>query len=457
MTFSTICNNVSVLNFNRENGFDMNVWDKNLDKNGMSFWDMYENTTSYFAGPSMDLRRTFNLAMLSTNPIQPDRSWTTDPILINPLQPNNPCPFDSNCTYSVTFHAPSYKCEERDEFGGDTTLKKSMLAPYGDLVYVSYSSFEEDELGRPLDWNKTDPTYDNTGTWTREPSVWFGYSYYTNKNATAENATQWNTTNWPIQLTHHVIECSLYNATYSFTLNFKSGLMNVTGYSVDYIGPLLPEGQVMAPWMPTYMEYSGFHAAGFLYRDLLSGNVTQEGDWTWAVTNSDISQTDITDPGTGMSHEDALGPYIETGFQSIYLSMLSDWKTYAQSFTSLPCDASKHVLVWRYNPLWLAVSYFVAVALTLAAVGVGLHAMVANGYAMETNFSTFLTTTRNPDLDEVVRGSSLGASPLKRAVRETKLRFGETVRPAGTDGGLPHAAFGFPDQIRTLRKGRQYA
>ncbi|OIW29243.1 hypothetical protein CONLIGDRAFT_411841 [Coniochaeta ligniaria NRRL 30616] len=456
-SYSTMCNNVSTLNFNRENGFDMNVWDRTQDKNGMSFWDMYDNTTSYYAGPSMDLRRTFNLAMLSTNPIQPDRSWTTDPIYINPLQPNNPCPTDSSCTYSVTFNAPSYKCEERDEFGGNTTLKKSMLAPYGDLVYVSYSSVDEDNVGRPLDWNTTDPTYDNTGTWTQEPSVWFGYSYNTTKNATAENATQWNTTNWPAQLTHHVIECSLYNATYSFTLSFLiSGVMVVTGYSIDYIGPLLPQGQTMAPWMPTYMEFSGFHAGGYLYRNLLSGNVTQEGDWTWAITNSDISQTDITDPGTGLSHEDALGPYIETGFQSIYLAMLSDWKTYAQNFSSLPCEVNMHLLVWRYNPLWLAISYFIAVALTFAAVGIGLHAIVANGYAMETNFSTFLTTTRNPDLDEVVRGSSLGASPLKRAVRETKLRFGETVRPEGAEG-TPHAAFGFPEQIRTLKKGKQYA
>lgn len=452
-----MCTNVSVLDFSRENGFDMNVWDKGLDKNGMSFWDQYENTTSYFAGPSMDLRRTFNLAMLSTNPIQPDRPWTTDPIFINPLQPNNPCPKDSTCSYAVTFHAPSYKCQERDEFGGPTTLKKSMLAPYGDLVYVSYSSIEEDELGRPLTWNKTDPTYTNTGTFTQEPSVWFGYTYYTNKSATAENATQWNTTRWPIQITHHVIECSLYNATYSFTLKFEAtGLMSVVGYSVDYIGLLLKDGQAMAPWMPTYMEYSGFHAAGFLYRSLLSGNVTQESDADWAITNSDISQTDITDPGTGMSHEDGLGPYIETGFQSVYLSMLSDWKTYAQSFQSLPCDVNQHVLVWRYNPLWLAISYFIAVGLTFMAVGVGLHAIVENGYAMETNFSTFLTTTRNPDLDEVVRGSSLGASPLKKAVRETKLRFGETVRPEG-EQGTPHAAFGFPESIRTLKKGRLYS
>jgi hypothetical protein len=422
----------------------------------MSFWEQYENTTSYFAGPSMDLRRTFDLSMLSTNILQRDRPWSKDPIYINPLQPNNPCPAKSDCSYNVKFHAPSYKCEEREEFGGPTTLKKNMLVPYGELLYVSYSSAEEDDLGRPLDWDTRNPNYTNIGTFTHEPSVWFGFTYYTNENSTAANATQYNITQWPIQITQHVIECSLYNATYNFRLTFTSGLMSVNHYSVDYLRPLLLEGEVMAPWMPTYMEFSGYHAAGYLYRNLLSGNLTQKSDADWAVTHSDISLTDITDPGTGMSHEDLLGPYIETGFQFVFLSMLSDWKTYGQVFTPLPCDVTEHVLVWRYRPLWLAISYFIAVGLTFMAVAVGLHAMLENGYAMETNFSTFLTTTRNADLDEVVRGSSLGASPLKKSVKETKLRFGETVRPNGAEG-VPHASFGFPESIRTLKKGKVYA
>lgn len=410
----------------------------------------------------MDLRRIFSLAMLNTNPLQPNRQPTTanpsgNPVYITPLQPVSPCPPGSNCTYSVTFTAPSYKCEERDEFGGQTTLKKSQLAPYGDLVYISYSSPEEDELGRPLDWNTTDPSYDNTGTWTQEPSLWFGYAWNTSIPATADDAKLWNTSVWRYRMTQHVLECTLYNSTYAFDLGFFSSLMGVQDFSITPFRPLHTDGETVAPWMPTYMEYSGFHGTAFLYRKLLSGNITQAGgDDNWAVTNSDISQTDIADPGTGMPHEEAFGPYVEAGFQSIFLSMQSDVKQYAQTNATEKCEVTKSVLVWRYNPLWLAISYFIAVGLTFAAVGIGLHAMIMNGYAIETNFSTFLTTTRNPDLDEVVKGSSLGASPLKKSVRETKLRFGETIRPEGTDG-VPHAAFGFPDQIRTLKKGKQYA
>ncbi|KAB5571774.1 hypothetical protein GE09DRAFT_1185340 [Coniochaeta sp. 2T2.1] len=459
-TAPAVCGNVSVLNFNRENGFDMNVWDRDLDKNGLSFWREFDNSTSFYDGPSMDLRRIFSLAMLSTNPLQPNRQPTTEnpsgnPVYVNPLQPVNPCPSGSNCTYSVTFSGPSYKCEERDEFGGNTKLKKSQLVPNGDLLYISYSSYEEDDIGRPLDWNITMPDYNNTGIWRNEPTLWFGYVWNTSIPATAEDAKLWDTDKFRYKMEQHVLECTLYNATYHFGLGFFSSLMGVQNFSIVPHRPLHVDGEIMAPWMPTYMEYSGFHGTGFLYRDLLKGNLTQPSDDDWATTHTDISQTDIADPGTGLPHERDFAPYVEAGFQSIFLSMQSDVKQYAQTNTTLACEVTSRVLVWKYNPLWLAVSYFVAVGLTFAAVGVGLHAMVANGYAMETNFSTFLTTTRNPELDAVVRGSSLGASPLKKAVRETKLRFGE-VRTEGGEGA-PHAAFGFPEQIRTLKKGKQYS
>lgn len=424
---------------------------------------MFKNTTSFYDGPSMDLKRIFNVAFGNTNPLQPNRQpdsphYSNNPVFIRPVQPFSPCPAGSNCTYSVTFSAPSYKCEDRDEFGGNTTLKKNKdLAPYGELVYVSYSSTEEDEIGRPLDWNVTDDeSYNNTGIWRVEPTIWFGYAWNTTVPATAEDATRWNTSMWRSRMNQHVMECTLYNSTYAFEIGFESSLMAVKYFNITPHTPLLGDGQIMAPWMPTYMEYSGFHGTAFLYRKLLLGNLTQAGgDDDWVTTNSDISQTDIADPGSGLPHEEAFGPYVEAGFWSVFLAMQSDVKQWAQYFETQECEVTIGVLVWRYNPTWLAVSYFIAVGLTFAAVGVGLHAIVSNGYAMETNFSTFLTTTRNPDLDEVVRGSSLGAAPLKESVRETRLRFGETIRPEGAEGE-PHAAFGFPDQIRTLKKGKQY-
>ena len=198
---------------------------------------------------------------------------------------------------------------------------------------------------------------------------------------------------------------------------------------------------------------------------MLAGNISQKGQDSYVITESDISQTDILDPGSGLPYDDDLGPTIERSFHDVYLSFLADTKQKGQVFADAACDASAHVLVWSYRPTWLAVSYFVAVAATAAAVGVGLHAVVTNGYVAQTNFSTFLATTRNPDLDELVEGACLGAWPLRKEVRDTRLRFGQTAaaKAAGMEGGRgvavrpPHAAFGFVDRVVPIEKGKQYA
>lgn len=187
----------------------------------------------------MDSRRMFQLSLLS------------DTL----LQPENPCPADSNCTFSISFAAPSYKCEPRDDFGGQRTYNRSQLAPFGNLLYASYSSFEEDFVGRPIGWNRTVPNND-TGVFKSEPTLWVAWAYNTTLPATAENATQWNTSYWPHQLVSHVMECTFWNSTYSYTLSFLQGKMNVTDYSVRQDTVMLPEGKVMAPYMNTYMEWS---------------------------------------------------------------------------------------------------------------------------------------------------------------------------------------------------------
>ncbi len=115
---------------------------------------------------------------------------------------------------------------------------------------------------------------------------------------------------------------------------------------------------------------------------------------------------------------------------------------------------------WEYKPRWLVVSYTVAGALVFVTVGVGLHAISRNGYSGDTDFSTFLATTRNPELDGLLVGYSLGIWPLSKEVRRTRLKFGELVHSEGADAGNgqgdAHASFGFPDTVRDLVRGKKY-
>lgn len=237
--FSSTCRNVSTLDFSLENGYGIEDRDLGIDKQGMSFWDTFDNSTSYFNQPSMDSRRNFQLSLLSDQPLQPD----------------SPCQTDSNCTFSLSFAAPSYKCEPRDDFGGMRIYNMSQMAPFGDLLYASYSSFEEDFVGRPLGWNRTVPNND-TGVFKREPSLWVAWVYNTTLPATRENSTQWNTSYWGHQLKPRVMECNFWNSTYSYRLSYLQGKMNVDEYKVRHDALMLPEGSIMAPYMPNYMEWS---------------------------------------------------------------------------------------------------------------------------------------------------------------------------------------------------------
>lgn len=186
------------------------------------------------------------------------------------------------------------------------------------------------------------------------------------------------------------------------------------------------------------------------------------GQDSYVITKSNIAQTNIINPGTGLAYEDNLGPTIESSFHNVYLSFLSDSVQQSQVFVDMPCKASAHILVWSYRATWLALPYFIAVAATFAAVGVGLHAIATNGYVAQTNFSTFLSTTRSPGLDKLAEGSCLGAWPLTKELRNTSLRFGQTAAAADMQdevgGDRPaHAAFGFIDRVTPIVKGRKYS
>lgn len=113
---------MSTPDFRREHGYGLD--DRGPNKQALSYWDFFDNGTYYYDSPSTDNVKLFQLTMLSTNP----------------LQPENPCPSDINCTYSVSFEAPSYKCEERPDFGGPRTYNLTSMAAFGNLLYASYSS-----------------------------------------------------------------------------------------------------------------------------------------------------------------------------------------------------------------------------------------------------------------------------------------------------------------------------
>jgi hypothetical protein len=107
-------------------------------------------------------------------------------------------------------------------------------------------------------------------------------------------------------------------------------------------------------------------------------------------------------------------------------------------------------------------SYSVAIFFGLVALCVGFYSFLDNGVAHSTAFSAMMATTRNPELDMLSTGHSLGAVPLATEMAGVKLRFGELVTSGGLElpkegyRGARHIGFGLEYDVLELRKGGKY-
>jgi hypothetical protein len=108
----------------------------------------------------------------------------------------------------------------------------------------------------------------------------------------------------------------------------------------------------------------------------------------------------------------------------------------------------------------LILSYTIAIFVTFIATGIGLYSFAVNGVSHSHSFSAIMTTTRNPDLDALSQGQSLGAAPLDRKLGKVRLRIGtididvieETSEVLG-NRKVRHVAFGLEHGVSELRKG----
>ncbi|KAI0165237.1 hypothetical protein GGR52DRAFT_585255 [Hypoxylon sp. FL1284] len=430
-TQDTTCHNVSFLDFSRENGFGLTTVDDGL-RAALSYWNIYPDEPNgkdqryVYAGPSSDLDRILQLTMLSST---------------GPLPPPCPCTSIESCTYHTEIAMPAYRCEARDEFGGDNPegFNKSLLAPSGRLLYLSYSSFAEDIGGQPLTWANMTDSDPEKGVWKELPSLWIGYvtGHYE----------------------PHVMECFMYSAEYGYNITFSGGaLAGIDRTKADMIQPLLPAGTTKSPDDKDYQQFSGYHAVGFQYRTFLSGNVSLSEDRSYFIDYTSLLQTNILSPLTGLPVAADFGATVGDRFADVFLSMFAADRLHSQFLADGACAAAEAVLVWDYAPFWLVLSYALAVALTLAAVAVGLRGFRNNAWATaDAAFSSFVTTSRSADVDALSRGHCLGRWPLPDDIAGARLQFGElAASPDEADGAEPHAAFAFPENVRPLDMGKKY-
>jgi hypothetical protein len=118
--------------------------------------------------------------------------------------------------------------------------------------------------------------------------------------------------------------------------------------------------------------------------------------------------------------------------------------------TTVPVTQRIPTTIYHYSPKYLLISYGIGLLFSLISAVFGLYAFYTNGVVHSTSLSAIIATTRNPDLDVLAEGHSLGALPLSEKMRNVKLRFG------AMKGEMERVALGREENVVGLKKGGVY-
>jgi hypothetical protein len=171
----------------------------------------------------------------------------------------------------------------------------------------------------------------------------------------------------------------------------------------------------------------------------------------------------------GMCRNGSLLRAIQDLANNVTISMLSSSDLTSLEPTPRTLVTSNTVNVYEYSPRFLVLSYAIALFLSCFATAIGLYSLYLNGVSHSVAFSSIVATTRNPDLDSLMRDSSLGALPVKMEVEETRLKFGRLLetsekRTSEASGvskvaiaqDTTHFAFGLEGSVGELKNRRTY-
>lgn len=143
-----------------------------------------------------------------------------------------------NCTYTINFTAPAYKCSELASGVGSEIktlgnqkppdgLSTKLLVPEGDYSYYAYTSGGEYSTQQMKDTspggipNMEPPFPEALGAFRTEPVIWIGYSVRTNPNEVPP--LNRSMPGWSDAFIPKVIGCEHYETDYTVLFNLTGG------------------------------------------------------------------------------------------------------------------------------------------------------------------------------------------------------------------------------------------
>ncbi|KAF2729650.1 hypothetical protein EJ04DRAFT_546209 [Polyplosphaeria fusca] len=442
-----------------------------------------EGWFDYYDKPSVDLQRVSLMTAYSLR----DQSLNVEDAR------QRSCGGDFNCTFTISFVGPSYKCEELARGEQDdqkladagAPWTTAVLAPVGRLAYIAdvytgeYARPQLENLG---EGGKPENITDDLGFFKAEPVLWIGFSIDSKENLTkgAPHSDTWITRYDP-----HVFRCVHYETNYTVGFNY-SGPYFETDIKYDYLSPVInttisrnpdttlnnpePATSYISPRtdVPLYKKTAAYHALGQQLRQFLSGRIELQppipGPF-FARAYSDITMTRLVTNTSSTPKKDLI-KLVPDFYADIILSFFSAPQMLVVSSERVFVNQTRYRSAFKYDALKLWACYTPVIVCVFVALVIGAWTIWEDGTTFSVGFSRIMVTTRNSTLDHISRGACLGNDPFPMELMQTRLKFGvlaehtEELEYVGMDPGsmgLGHCTFGVESELDPIVKGRRYA
>lgn len=374
----------------------------------------------------------------------------------------------ANCTYAVSFDGPTLNCTEEIPWDSGRAPWRHELSflpeenSYGFKYVMATTGTEFTSMRGYSPENSTNSS-------TSIPDVlWVGHRIKLSDDTNLAPEKMYDP---------HVYSCQNSVGRYKASAVVRDSRIVTTIDSVEILYGVPHDDN----FLMTTDSFTPNYALIDVLTSILGGNATIEPNGP-SGSYSQLSTADTSVGSTPLTvHVNQselrtvphLGAEVEKMAHGMVASLLADRSLiYAASMNS-SCRSSRAYNIYHYNAHTLIVVYAATVALAVYMVCLGALALLRNGVAHDTSFSTFVATTRNERLDRLFRGACLGKNPLGKDLGKTKLMFGEQQDPLlrAASGGaamganyhqnpeqtVGHATFGTEGGVRRLKKGGQYS
>ncbi|ROV98014.1 hypothetical protein VMCG_07004 [Cytospora schulzeri] len=273
------------------------------------------------------------------------------------------CGSGYNCTYTIDFTAPGYKCSELASGVGSTPKNftqetgevvppfgTDLLLPRGNFSYYAYTTGGEYSPTQMRDVGISGiPKIPNSelsphfGAFRTEPIIWIGYVVLNNPDEPLPNR---NNPGWDDAFTPKMFACEHRETEYKATFNYTDGVQatNITSQKFgapvvnttflptvaandgtsDNVTAVPEENYILPNDTARYRKTAAYHSLGYMLREFLNGTVEVEDSLINPIQNTEAIQTKLLNPRNNYFPHENLMSMVQGLYTDLILSMFSN-------------------------------------------------------------------------------------------------------------------------------------